>query len=106
MAVDLNKFLPVLRTSVLTIRFKMFDQFEFIRETSSNHQLINPILVIRPDFFSDNSAIVLVQGDLLNETVDLLTLGVVVNATFFVEDGFGSIFDTFGELLFVDEEFG
>jgi len=65
-AINLDKFLPVLRTCVLTVGFKMFDQFEFVWETSSYDQLINPILVVRSDFFGDYSAVVLIQGDLFN----------------------------------------
>ena len=101
-AVDLDHFLPM----GLAHGFEVLNQLELVWETASHNQLVFTVGVVGADFLSDNTAVVLVQSDSLDETINLFALRVEIDFAFFVENCLSTVLNTLSELLLVNDKLG
>lgn len=100
-AIDADHLLPVAELERTVV---VLDQFEFVGEAASNHQLVLAARVVRTDFFRDQPLVVLVQGDTFHKTVNLLALGEDLDLALSVVGSLLTIGAHIVELVFVDEE--
>lgn len=65
-SVDLDHFFPVARSKRLIV----FDKLKLIGEPTSDYKLVFTIGIVASDLFCDNSAVVFVQSDASDQTVN------------------------------------
>lgn len=68
--IDLDNLFPV----VVGFAVEMLNQFELVGETTTNCELVLTVRVVATDLLGNDAAVVLIQGDSLNETIDRFAL--------------------------------
>jgi hypothetical protein len=86
-SINLNYFLPVRRCSAIVI----LNQFELVREASSENQEVFAILIVAANLVHNQSLKVLVNDDSANETIYLRAFGIEVHLALLVENSLLSI---------------
>ena len=84
----------------------MLDKLEFIREASSEPHLVLSASVVGTDFLRDQPLVVLVYGDTLYQTINLLAFGVDIDFAFLEEDCLLAVGATVSEFFSIHIQLG
>jgi hypothetical protein len=81
--VYLDKFLPV---HVFVTGLVVLNKFKLIGEPPSKHEFVPPVFIVTSYLPYQQSLIVLIQGDSLDNSIDLKALSIKVHLALFIKD--------------------